>query len=142
MTFLYGKVLGLDLGEVPLPQPPRLLDRMRLALRVRHYSPRTEACYLEWAERYIRFHHLRHPRDMGALEVTAFRTDLAVNGHVSASTQNQALNALVFLNMQVLGREVGQLDAVRAKMSRACSCLGKSGPGYVGTMAHQGNLMN
>jgi integron integrase len=115
LTFLYSNLLHLDLGELPLPQPPRLLDRLRLALRVRHYSPRTEACYVEWAERYIRFHRLRHPRDMGALEVSLFLTDLAVNHHVSASTQNQALNALVFLYTQVLGLELGRLDAVRAR---------------------------
>jgi integron integrase len=115
LTFLYRDVLNLEWGEFPLPQPPRLLDRLRLALRVRHYSPRTEACYLNWVDRYIRFHRLRHPKDMGALEVTAFLTDLAVNGHVAASTQNQALNALVFLYTQVLGLELGRLDAVRAR---------------------------
>jgi integron integrase len=115
LSFLYGHLLHLDLGELPLPQPPRLLDRLRLALRVRHYSPRTESCYVGWAERYIRFHRLRHPRDMGALEVSLFLTDLAVKHHVSASTQNQALNALVFLYTHVLGLELGRLDAVRAR---------------------------
>ncbi len=115
LTFLYRNVLHLDLGDLPLPEPPKLLDRLRLALRVRPYSPRTEACYLDWAERYIRFHRLRHPKDMGALEVSAFLTDLAVKHHVAASTQNQALNALVFLYTQVLGLELGRLDAVRAR---------------------------
>jgi integron integrase len=115
LIFLYAQVLRLELPELPLPQPPRLLDRLRLALRVRHYSPRTEACYAEWAERYIRFHRLRHPQEMGAAEVQSFLTDLAVNGHVAASTQNQALNAIVFLYAQVLGRELGRLDAVRAR---------------------------
>jgi hypothetical protein len=70
---------------------------------VRHYSPRTEACYVEWAERFIRFHGLRHPNTMGGPEIELFLTDLAGNGHVAASTQNQALNALVFLYQQVLG---------------------------------------
>jgi integron integrase len=115
LTFLYHNVLGLQLGEIVLPQPPRLLDHLRMALRVRHYSPRTEACYVDWAERYIRFHGLRHPKDMGAAEVSSFLTDLAVNGHVAASTQNQALNALVFLYSQMLGLELGSLQAVRAR---------------------------
>jgi hypothetical protein len=57
----------LDLRDLPLPQPPRLLDRLRLVLRVRHDAPRTEACSVDWAERSIRFHRLRHPRDMGVL---------------------------------------------------------------------------
>jgi len=86
-----------------------------MALRVRHYSPRTEECYVDWSTRYIRFHGLRHPKDMGAPEIECFLTDLAVQGHVAASTQNQALNALVFLYTQVLGLELGRLDAVRAK---------------------------
>ena len=115
LAFLYDNVLGLQLGEIVLPQPPRLLDHLRMALRVRHYSPRTEACYADWAERYIRFHGLRHPKDMGAAEVSSFLTDLAVNGHVAASTQNQALNALVFLYTQVLGLELGRLQAVHAQ---------------------------
>ncbi len=115
LSFLYREVLGLDLGPIALPQPPRLLDRLRMTLRVRHYSPRTETCYLDWTERFIRFHGLRHPKDMGAAEVSAFLTDLAVNGHVAASTQNQALNALVFLYTQVLELDLGSLDAVRAR---------------------------
>ncbi len=115
LAFLYDNVLGVQLGDIVLPQPPRLLDHLRMALRVRHYSPRTEVCYVDWAERYIRFHGLRHPRDMGAAEVSSFLTDLAVNGHVAASTQNQALNALVFLYAQVLGLELGRLQAVRAQ---------------------------
>ena len=115
LSFLYREVLGLDLGPIALPQPPRLLDRLRMTLRVRHYSPRTETCYLDWTERFIRFHGLRHPKDMGAAEVSPFLTDLAVNGHVAASTQNQALNALVFLYTQVLELDLGRLDAVRAR---------------------------
>jgi hypothetical protein len=97
LAFLYLRLLGTDLGELPYPEPPRLLDRLRRALRVRHYSPRTEACYAEWASRFIRFHGLRHPSTMGGPEVEQFLTDLAVNHHVAASTQNQALNALLFL---------------------------------------------
>ena len=118
LCFLYERLLGQSLGELPLPPPPRLLDQLRHALRVRHYSPRTEECYVQWATRFILFHGKRHPREMGAPEITTFLTDLAVNGHVAAATQNQALNALVFLYTQVLGLEVGQLDAVRARRTR------------------------
>jgi Phage integrase, N-terminal SAM-like domain len=82
LTFLYKDLLHLTLGELPLPQPPRLLDRVRHAIRVRHYSPRTEECYVEWATRFIRFHGLRHPNTMGGPEIEMFLTDLAVKGHV------------------------------------------------------------
>ncbi len=115
LELLYEHVLGIDLGELPRPQPPRLLDQMSQVLRVRHYSPRTEDCYLFWVRRFILFHGKRHPREMGAAEVAQFLTHLAVDGHVSASTQNQALNALVFLYRQVLEIDLGKLDAVRAR---------------------------
>jgi integron integrase len=115
LELLYGTVLGIDLGELPRPRPPRLLDQMSQILRVRHYSPRTEACYVHWARQFILFHGKRHPRDMGAAEVEQFLTHLAVHGHVSASTQNQALNALVFLYQQVLQIDLGRFDAVRAR---------------------------
>lgn len=115
LTFLYGKVLQLRRDELPFPEPPRLLDRMRRAMRVGHYSPRTEDCYAEWATRFIRFHRMRHPNTMGGPEIELFLTNLAVNGHVSASTQNQAFNALLFLYQKVLGIELPRLDAVRAK---------------------------
>jgi integron integrase len=115
LTFLYGEVLGLDIAELPFPHPPRLLDRLRRACRVRQFSPNTENCYANWAERYIRFHRLRHPNTMGAAEIEQFLTDLAANGHVAASTQNQAFNALLFLYQQVLGIELPRLDALRAR---------------------------
>ena len=115
LTFLYHDVLGLAVGELPCPEPPRLLDRLRRACRVRQYSPCTEKCYAEWAGRFIRFHGLRHPNTMGGPEIEQFLTDLAVNGHVAASTQNQAFHALLFLYQQVLGIELPQLDALRAK---------------------------
>ncbi len=115
LTFLYQDVLGLNVGELPFPDPPRLLDRLRRACRVRQFSPCTENCYANWAERYIRFHRLRHPNTMGAAEIELFLTDLAVNGHVAASTQNQAFHALLFLYQQVLGVELPRLDALRAK---------------------------
>lgn len=98
------------------PNAPRLLDRVREAIRTRHYSPRTEEAYVHWIRRYIFFHKLRHPTDMGQPELTAFLTQLAVVENVSASTQTQALSALVFLYRHVLAQEVGLLDGlVRAR---------------------------
>jgi integron integrase len=94
------------------PQPPRLLDRVRAALRARHYSIRTEQAYLGWIRRFIRFNRLRHPKELGEPEVTAFLTHLAVEEHVSASTQNQALAALLFLYGIVLGRQVEWLEGI------------------------------
>jgi integrase len=73
-------------GSAP-GQPPKLLDRLRDAIRVRHYSLRTEEAYAAWVRRFILFHGKRHPLEMGAAEINAFRTHLAVDGHVSASTQ-------------------------------------------------------
>jgi integron integrase len=118
LTFLYRDVLALDVGELPFPDPPRLLDRLRRACRVRQFSPRTEHCYATWAARFIRFHGLRHPSTMGAPEIELFLTDLAANGHVAASTQNQAFAALLFLYQQVLGLELPRLDALRARRPR------------------------
>jgi integron integrase len=115
LMLLYCNVLGRDLGELPQPRPPRVLDQLRLVLRVRHYSPRTEDCYVHWARRFILFHQKRHPRTMNAPEVEQFLTHLAAVEHVSASTQNQALNALVFFYTHVLEIELGRLDAVRAR---------------------------
>jgi len=84
-------------GVVPNPKA-RLLDQVREIIRVKHYSIRTEEAYVQWIKRFIFFHGKRHPREMGAREIEAFLTDLAVRGKVAASTQNQALNALVFLS--------------------------------------------
>lgn len=98
---------------------PKLLDQVRHALRVKHYSIRTEAAYLHWIKRFILFHHKRHPRDMNTLEIEAFLTHLAVNERISPSTQNQALSALLFLYQQVLHQELERpVDAVRAKAVR------------------------
>jgi integron integrase len=115
LDFLYREILHLDLGDLPLPRPPRLLDQVRQVLRVRRYALSTEECYVQWVTRFIHFHNKRNPRDMGATEVEQFLTHLAVDGHVSASTQNQALNALVFLYQQVLQIDLGRFDAVRAR---------------------------
>lgn len=99
------------------PPPPRLLDQVRDRIRVKHYSIRTETQYLQWIRRFILFHDKRHPRDMGAAEVEAFLTHLAVEGRVAAATQNQALSALLFLYREVLGINLPWLDGVvRAKL--------------------------
>jgi integron integrase len=95
---------------------PKLLDVLRLELRARHYSPRTEDAYSAWVARFVRFHGCRHPKEMGESEVNAFLTHLAVAGAVSASTQNQALSALLFLYSRVVGRPLGELgDVIRAR---------------------------
>jgi integron integrase len=94
----------------------KLLDRVRDAIRVKHFSIRTERAYVGWIKRYIIFHGVRHPQEMGAAEIEAFLTHLAVKRHVAASTQNQALSALLFLYQQVLKKDLERpLDAVRAK---------------------------
>jgi integron integrase len=120
-----GYVLGRATGcaawlvreaSPPAPRPPRLLDRVREAVRSRHYSRRTEKAYVHWIRRFIFFHDKRHPAEMGATEVTAFLTSLAVQDKVAASTQNQALSALLFLYREVLGVDLPWLeDVVRAK---------------------------
>lgn len=95
---------------------PRLLDQVRDQIRLKHYSIRTERVYCEWIKRYVRFHNYRHPLEMGAPEVEAFLSDLAVRRDVSASTQNQALAALLFLYKQVLKQDLPWLgEVVRAK---------------------------
>jgi integron integrase len=97
------------------PAPKKLLDQVRDAIRLKHYSIRTEQAYVNWIKRYIHFHNVRHPADMGAPEVQAFLTHLAVEGNVAASTQNQALSALLFLYNVVLHQDLGPIDAMRAK---------------------------
>lgn len=94
------------------PPTPRLLDTAREALRVRHYSYRTEQTYLQWMRRYILFHGKRHPREMGAAEVMAFLTDLAVQRNVSPSTQNQAKAAILFLYKEVLQVELPWMNEI------------------------------
>ncbi|MCE9567086.1 MAG: integron integrase [Planctomycetes bacterium] len=88
------------------------MDRVRQACRVRHYSIRTEDAYADWAERFIRFHKIRHPDTMAEPEVNAFLTHLAVERNVAASTQNQALCALLFLYENVLGRPLNRIEGV------------------------------
>lgn len=110
-----------ELVQTPVSEarPPKLLERMRIHLRTRHYSIRTEEAYVDWARRFILFHGKRHPQEMGALEVEAFLSHLAVERQVSASTQNQAKAALLYLYKQVLGIELPWLDeVVQAKRPR------------------------
>ncbi len=99
-------------------QSPMLLDQVRNVMRVHHYSIHTERSYLDWIKRYIKFHHMRRREDLAGAEakIEAFLTSLAVDGNVAASTQNQAMNALVFLYRQVLKIPLDEkIDAVRAE---------------------------
>jgi integron integrase len=96
--------------------PPKLLDEVRAALRRGHYSHLTEKAYIGWIRRFILFHDKRHPREMGSPEIQAFLSSLAVDRKVSASTQNQALNSLLFLYTRVLGIKLQWVSGViRAK---------------------------
>jgi integron integrase len=95
-----------------VPQPPRLLDQVRNLIRRKHMSRATEKAYVQWIRRFILFHNKRHPREMGAAEVEAYLSHLAVNRRVSASTQNQALSALLFLYKQVLEFDLPWLENV------------------------------
>ena len=106
----------MDDTTQPLQRKSKLLEEVRQNLRRRHYSIRTEEAYLQWIRRFILFHNKRHPQDMGQIEVTAFLNYLAIKCNVAASTQNQALNAIVFLYKNVLGQELEWLQGLeRAK---------------------------
>lgn len=93
----------------------QLLDQVRHAIRLKHYSLRTEEAYLFWIKKYIRFHNLRHPKQMKEAEIHRFLTHLAVTEKVAAATRNQAFSALLFLYRNVLNTEINNLNAVRAK---------------------------
>jgi integron integrase len=113
-------LLNVDKDDMRMPPThqdrPRLLDQVRAAIRLKHYSIRTEQAYLGWIKRFILFHNKRHPVEMGKLEIEVFLTNLAVQGQVAAFTQNQALNALMFLYREVLHKEMEWLkDTIRAK---------------------------
>ena len=102
-------------GFIPNPKA-KLLDQVRAVIRLKHYSIRTEQAYVQWTKQFIFFHQKRHPREMGASEIQAFLTHLAVQKNVAASTQNQALNALVFLYREVLKMQPGEFgEFERAK---------------------------
>ena len=96
-------------------RPAGLIQRYREELQARHYARRTVETYEQWLRRFLRFHRLRHPREMGSAEVNAFLTHLAVEGQVSASTQNQALSALLFLYRELLERDLDLEGVVRAR---------------------------
>jgi integron integrase len=103
-------------GAPATPPKPKLLDQVRQALRRRHYSDRTEKAYIHWIKRFVFFHNKRHPLEMGEPEIARFLSSLAIEGRVSTSTQNQALNALLFLYHDVLSKQIGLIDGVvRAK---------------------------
>jgi integron integrase len=113
-------------SQSPIPAPacapptsapkPKLLDQVRQAIRTRHYSYRTEKAYVHWIKRFIFFHNKRHPAEMGEAEIGRFLSSLATDSHVSASTQNQALNALLFLYREILKKDIGYVNGVvRAK---------------------------
>ncbi|MBI4447268.1 MAG: integron integrase [Acidobacteria bacterium] len=107
---------GIEGTSQAIERRPKLLESMREALRSRHYSRRTERTYAMWVRRFVHFHRLRHPADMGEAEINAFLSHLAVKEHVSASTQTQALSAILFLYRSVLGTKIGALDGlIRAR---------------------------
>ena len=99
-------------------RPPGLIQRYREELQVRHYARRTVQTYEQWLRRFLRFHALRHPREMGSAEVNAFLSHLAVDLNVSPSTQNQALSALLFLYRELLERDLELDGVVRARTRR------------------------
>ena len=102
---------------IPLRRP-RLLDQVREAIRTRHYSRRTEAAHVGWIRRFILYHQKRHPAEMGEVEVAAFLTHLAVEQRVSASTQNQALSALLFLYRVILKRDLDLVVCLEGRSVR------------------------
>lgn len=109
------RVISASDGK-PESHPPRLLDQVRARCRRLNYSVRTERAYVGWIRRYVLANGKRHPRDLGAHDIEKFLTDLAVRGNVAASTQNQALSALLFLYREVLGLDVPWMEGVtRAK---------------------------
>ena len=101
-----------------VPRPAGLIQRYCQELQARHYARRTVATYEQWLRRFLRFHQLRHPREMGSAEVNAFLTHLAVELKVSASTQNQALSALLFLYRELLKRDLDLEGVIRARTRR------------------------
>lgn len=110
LSIQYFVLMKPDTPSVATENAPRLLDEVRAAIRIRHYSIRTEQAYVHWIAAFIRFHGLRHPREMGAREVTKYLSYLAIERDVAAATQQQALSALLFLYKQVLEIDLPWLD--------------------------------
>ena len=106
-------ILSVSPSSAAVASSPKLLDRVRWHLRVKHYSVRTEQAYIDWIRRYILFHRKRHPNEMGEKEISEFLSHLAVEKSVAASTQNQAFSALLFLYQQVLERKLDFIDNVQ-----------------------------
>jgi len=98
------------------PRPKKLLDQLRDVIRLKHYAYRTEETYVQWVKRYILFHEKRHPREMGRAEIEVFLT--GSQQQVAASTQNQALNAILFLYRKVLKLDVSEVNAIWAKRTQ------------------------
>ena len=111
--FGFGTISCVSPTTAAVASSPKLLDRVRWQLRVKHYSIRTEQAYVDWIRRYILFHRKRHPSEMGEKEISEFLTHLAVEKHVAASTQNQAFAAILFLYQQVLERKLDFIDNVQ-----------------------------
>ncbi len=111
-----GLTAAAPVHPLPSTGKPKLLEQVRQVIRKRHYSDRTEKAYVHWIKRYILFHNKRHPLEMAEPEIAQFLSSLATEGCVSASTQNQAFNALLFLYHEVLSKKIGLIDGVvRAK---------------------------
>jgi len=112
-----SKISKTGLKLIPMAKL-KLLDQVRLKLQTNHYSKKTEEAYILWIKRFIIFHNKRHPIDLGETEINQYLTHLAVKENVSASTQNLALCAIIFLYKQVLKKEIGKLELIRAKRSK------------------------
>ncbi|MEZ5299389.1 MAG: integron integrase [Verrucomicrobiales bacterium] len=121
----------------------KLEGRLRAAIRVKQYSRATEVAYVQWYKRYVRHCGLRHPAEMGAAEVQAFLTGLAVNRNVAPATQNQALNALVFFYREVVGKELAGIDAVRARVRKRIPVVltRDEARGLIGALEGEGALL-
>lgn len=104
--------MALTISSPKVEKPPKLIDQVRYALRTRHYSFKTEKAYIDWIKKYIFFHNKQHPLELGERHINRFLTHLAVQKKVAASTQNQALCALVFLYKPVLGKELGDFGTL------------------------------
>ena len=138
---LSGSIMSRPNNIVPRPgqaERPKLLHLVRRAIRARHYSPRTEEAYVAWVRRFVRFHDTRHPLDLGEPEITQFLTSLATDRRVSASTQQRALSALLFLYRDVLQCDVGRLDGLvrpRTPQTSAGGAHASGGEGRARTAA-------
>jgi hypothetical protein len=113
------------------PRAPKLLDRVRETMHTSRYSPRTETVYVHWIKRYIRFHCVRHPQEMGADEVKAFLSHLAIQTNVAASTQNQAFSARPFLYQDILKKRLPRVDDLFQRFARRISAALFFKPGGV-----------